>query len=421
MIKVLIKSARIVDKQSSFHNHVMDVLINNGTIEKIEPEINDDEAEVINENGLYLSPGWIDMRVNFGDPGFEYREDLISGSLAAAKGGIIAVGLLPDTNPRVTAKSDILYLKSKNSNSPVEILPLASLSKEDEEEELSEMIDLHTAGASAFTNGDRLLSNGLLKRALFYTNSFEGLTIVQALEDERTEENSVNEGTASVQMGLPGSAIVNEELTISRNIELCRYTGARLHISKITSAKGVELIKNAKEEGLPITADVCIYHLMFEDNDMMDFNTQLKFFPPLRSTTDRQALKEGVISGIIDAIVSDHTPLEEDLKKDVFSSAYFGAIGTQILFPLIQEVFGTDTFLDNVIGAITEKPAYILRKSLPKIEVGQSASLTLFNPDKEWIFDANHNASKSSNSPFYNKKLKGKAVAVFNKAQFLKL
>lgn len=422
-MKILIKHARIQDKNSPFHQQVIDLLVEEGKITKTGKKLNkqNKNTTIIQSPQLYATPGWVDMRVTIGDPGYEYREDLISGCNAAAAGGFTSLGLLPDTSPPLTSKSDIEYIRARNRFNAVEIFPYAKLSKNTNDTELTEMMDLKNSGAVAFTNGNRPLVNaGLLNRALLYVKAFQGV-IISWPEDQHISENGqINEGITNVQMGIKGIPAIAEEIAINRELELCKYTGSRLHLSKITTARSVTLIKEAKKAGIPVTADTTAYHLFFTEEDLLNYDTNLKVRPPFRSAKDRDALRKAVLEGVIDVVVSDHNPLEEEKKKCEFPLASFGISGIQTLFPVLLESFGSELFLDKIIDRITTSPRKILAQNVPVIKENEPANITLFDPEASWTFNHLTNRSKSSNSPLWGRKLQGKIVAVINKGQLKK-
>jgi len=422
-MKILIKNAYIVDDRSPYHRTRQALFINNGTIQQIDQAIEPTEdMHLIEGDDLNVSNGLFDMRVDFADPGYEYREDLNSGMNAAIAGGFTSVGLLPATAPLLSTKSQIEYIKGRTAQQTLNVLPYATISKDLKSKEITEMVDLQQAGAVAFTEGNQpIADSGLLKRAMLYTLSFDGLIIVYSEDPSLSENGVINEGWVNVALGLEGRPTISEHISIAKDLELCRYTGGRIHFSKLSTARSVQLIRAAKNEGLPVTADVSAFHLYFQEDALQDFNSNFKFLPPLRTGQDVAALKNGVIDGTIDAIVSDHTPLEEEQKKCEFQNAGYGAIGIQTMLPIIQQVFKEEKAFDQAIKALTEGPRRVLKIDPPKIEVNQQAELTVFSSDQTWTMNTTTNRSKSRNSPLWNETLTGQPLAIINGNAFEKV
>jgi dihydroorotase len=409
-MNLLLKSALVTDPRSPYFNQQKDILVQNGEIISIGDNLQEENATVIQENDLAVSPGWMDMQVNYYDPGDEQKEDITTGSLASIYGGFTSVALLPETNPPVQSKSSIEYIYSKSSGVGIKIYPYAALSKALKGEDISEMIDLYSAGAIAFTDGNKPVSNiNLILKALQYSRTFDGLVVVHPDDPFLSGSGVIHEGLVSVNLGMKGIPAIAEETTISRCIDLCEYTGGKLHFSQISSAKSVYLIADAKRRGIRITAGVGIHHLIFDENDLSDFDSNLKFRPPLRTLSDRDALVKAVSEGIIDVVVSDHSPHEDDRKKCEFEIAAYGASSTQLMLPMMLKAFGND--ISIYAKALSINPKKILKLTCPVISEGEKAELTVFNPTKEWIFDHSTNKSKSANSIFFNKKVKGLPLA----------
>jgi dihydroorotase len=412
---ICIKDAMVLDAGSSYNGQQKDIVIENGLISRIGDNIDTNGMEVISGNGLFVSPGWFDMRVNFWDPGFEYKEDLESGCEAAAYGGFTSVALLPETEPQISGKAQVEYIKSKSAKNIVNIYPTASISQKKDEQVLSEMQDLCRSGAVAFSSGYRAVPDeGFLLRALLYAGNISCPLILFPENKSIAGKGMMNEGLINVQLGLKGIPVLAEEIEIQKIISLCRYSRTRIHISGISSALAVDLLRNAKEEGLPVTADVYMHQLYFSEEDLLDFNTNLKLRPPLRSKEDQVALRNAVLEGVIDCVVSNHTPHEDDSKKCEFDIAAFGATGIQTLFSQFIEVFGTDN-LNLFLQTTCINPRRILNIAVPEINEGTSAELTVFDVNSAWKLDENTNKSKSRNNPLWNSELQGKAIAIVNK------
>ncbi len=415
MKRILIKSAEIIDPNSPCNGQRKDILIENGIITTVGEGISSDGAEVVGFEGQQVSPGWFDMRANFWDPGKEYKEDIDSGSEAAAAGGFTGICLVPETEPAITAKSHVEYIRQKAAGKITDVHVAASISSEKEGTTLTEMYDLVNAGAIAFSSGYRAVHDaGFLLRALLYTSNLDARLILFPQNGSLSAHGVMNEGEINVQLGIKGIPAVAEEIEIQKIISLCRYTKTPVHITCISSQKSISLIEAAKNEGLPVTADVCIHNLCYTDNDLLNFDTNLKLRPPLRSEEDRKALKKAFEEGVIDTIVSDHTPHEFDSKVCEFENAAYGAIGLQTLFSQLCMRFRKGR-MEFIINALAIKPRQILGLEIPVIKENEKANMTVFDRNTTWVLDEKTNKSKSKNSPLWGKELKGKALAVVNK------
>lgn len=364
----------------------------------------------------YVSVGWCDMRALVTEPGMEHRETLASASKAASLGGFTQVAILPNTKPTLENKENIYFLdqENKKSSAKVEFLAIAALTHKTEGQEMTQMYDLHQAGAVAFSDGLKNISHtGVLMRALQYTQAFNGL-VMQLPADKNLSTGHMHEGISSTKLGLKGLPAIAEEMMIQRDLEILRYTGGKIHFSTISTARSVDLIRKAKQEGLNVTCDIAAYQLSFLDEDLTKdnfiFDTFLKVFPPLRTSTDRNALLEGLKDNTIDAIVSNHIPHDEEAKKLEFDLADFGMINFQTAFAAIRKQTENILNIEELIKKFTTKPREILKLQQPQIKEGEKANLTVFYPHEEWTFTKEINVSKSKNSPFFNleNSLKGK-------------
>jgi len=418
-MKVLIKQARIISPSSPLHGQSKDILITNGSITSIADNITDKANTVIEHKDLCVSIGWMDIFSSFGDPGFEYKETLETGAAAAAAGGFTDVMVLPNTNPVVQSKTQVEYMVQKSKALPVTIHPIGAITKNAEGKDLAEMYDMHQSGAAAFGDGiNTIQSSGILLKALQYVKSFNG-TIIQIPDDKSIGTNGlINEGIISTQLGLPGKPAIAEELMVARDIKLARYTESKLHFTGITSAKSLGYIKRAKESGISITCSVTPYHLFFTDEAMKDYDTNLKVNPPLRIETDRQALLKGVADGTVDCIASHHFPQNWDSKTCEFEYAAAGMIGLESLFGVVVTCLpagNSEIGIEQLVHLLSVNPRKIFGMELPEIKEDATACLTLFSADEEYIFDEAMIKSKSKNTPFIGKKLKGKVIGIINK------
>ncbi|HTB30909.1 MAG TPA: dihydroorotase [Bacteroidia bacterium] len=413
-MQLLIKSATIIDPNSSHKGKVQDVLIENGTITDIKAKISASGIKkVVEAKDLHLSPGWFDMQANFCDPGFEYKEDLSSGMKAAAAGGFTGVALVPSTSPPLYSKSQVEYIVNKTSGNIVDVHPIGALSHKLEGKNLSEMYDMKLSGAVAFTDDIHpVMSSGLLYRALLYTKSFGGLIISRCNDTSLATGLCVNEGKVSVMLGLKGEPSIAEEIMVTRDLFIAEYSDARLHITSISTEGSVNLIRSAKKKGLPITSSVNAYNLAFEDSELLGWDTNFKVSPPLRGRNDIKALQKALADGTIDVICSDHRPEDEENKKLEFDLSTPGMLGIQTMYPLVNVHSGLSQA--DIITKIAINPRKILGLEIPTIEKGSKANITLFSPSEEWIPEKKHIQSQSYNTPVLNKKLKGRVVGIIN-------
>jgi len=414
-MKVLIKSALIVDPSSDLFNKKRDILINKGKIEKIGSKLAEPD-KVIKGKNLHISTGWFDMRANFFDPGYEQKEDIFSGCEAAKAGGFTGVALLPNTNPPVQSKNDITYIKSKSGLCLVDLFPYGSVSVGNKGEELTEMLDQDNAGAIGFTDGDKpIWHTDIFLKSLLYLKKFNGLLVDLPEDKWITMFGAMHEGTVSTTLGMKGLPRIAEEIIVERDLRLLEYAGGRLHISNISTGESVRLIKQAKKKGLEVTCDIAAHQLYFDDSYVKTFDSNYKVYPPFREKSDIKDLKKGIDEGVIDVIVTSHTPHDEECKKLEFDNADFGITGLQTFYPVMNEVFGDN--LKSYMERITIKPREILGIPVPEIKEGTFANLTVFDPGEVWTLDETTNKSKSRFNPFWEKDLKGKIIATINNNQ----
>ena len=417
-MNILIKSAIIIDSNSSHNGKTMDVLIENGIITSIKSKINTDKnVKVIEAENLHLSTGWMDMQVNFCDPGFEHKEDLETGIKAATAGGFTGVAIVSSTNPPIHSKSEVQYIKNKTANSIVDVYPIGTLSYRQEGVDISEMYDMQQAGAIAFSDDKKSVGNaGLLMRALLYAQNFGGLIITHCDEKSISQDGKINEGETSTKLGLMGIPALAEEVMVNRNIFLAEYTNAPIHIANVSTQKSVELIRQAKAKGMRVTSSANAYNISIDDSALMEFDSNYKLNPPLRTKTDIEAIRKGIADGTIDCITSDHRPQDMESKNLEFDNASNGMIGLETCFGLINSNKGKIK-KEAIIDAISSHPRSILKLQPLKIEEGEEANMTLFNPFVEWTFERKHIFSKSINTPFIGTKFTGKVVGIINNKQ----
>jgi len=420
-MKILLSKVFIADETSPYHQSVQDIFIENGIIKNISSNINEDADEFISGENLIVTQGWVDIFSHFNEPGFEYKETIETGSQSAAAGGFTNVFLLPNTNPTISTKAQIEFIKNKNNNNIVNVLPIGAVTKNIEGKDLAEMYDMHNSGAIALSDG--LLpvqTSGLLLKALQYIKTFNGTIIQMPIDKSIATHGLMNEGITSTQIGLAGIPAIAEEIIIKRDIDLLNYTNSKLHITGISTAKSIELITEAKKQGLQITCSVTPYHLFFCDEDLKDYDTNLKVNPPLRTKQDMLALREAVVDGKVDCIASHHFPQDIDNKVCEFDAAKNGMIGLQTSFNVVNEVLPklTAQKVSNIFSLNARK---IFSLNNASININTKADITVFTKNGESVLTKENNKSKSFNSPFFNQTLKGKIVAVLNNNTFKKL
>jgi dihydroorotase len=417
---LLLKEVQIIDNRSSWNGQTVDIYIKDGKIDVIGQNLNLAATKVFEGNGAVVSIGWFDLGTQVGDPGFEHREDVFSVSNAAAAGGFTAIACLPNTHPTIHSKSEVLYIKNRTRGNIVDFYPIGAISEDCKGKDLAELFDMQHHGAVAFSDGRKSVqNNGLMLRALLYTKPFDGLIINHPHDKDIASGGIVHEGVMSTSLGMKGIPSLAEEMMIQRDLHLVEYAETKIHFANISTKGSVELIRNAKNKGLKITASVNPMNLFFTDEVLVDFESNYKVVPPLRAENDRQALIEGLKDGTIDLIETHHVPQEIESKDVEFSYSNYGVIMLETAFSIIQSVL-KDTFTTTeIIEKIAIAPRNLLQLELPTIEVGSAANLTIFNPNEKWTFEATKIQSKSKNSPFIGQQLTGKVLGIVNNSTYL--
>lgn len=416
-MNLLIKNAKVIDASNpDLHLKKRDILLKNGKIQKIDATIAPgSKIKIIDVKNLHVSVGWFDSGVCFGEPGFEERETIANGLQTAAKSGFTDIVLHPNTHPVPDSSSDIVFLKNAGKAQVTMLHPLGALTVKAEGRDLAELYDMRNAGAVGFYDYKHPLENAnLLKIALQYVQNFGGLVHSFPMDSQIAGKGNVNEGEISVRLGLKGIPALAEELRIVRDLFILEYTGGKLHIPTVSTVHSVKLIADAKKKGLDVSCSVAIHNLYFTDAVLEEFDAAYKVKPPLRTENDTKALIKGVKDGTIDFVTSDHIPMNVEEKQVEFENAAFGSIGLESAFGCLNRIFGTET----AIALLTKgRERYGLKP--PSIREGETANLTLFDPDPEYRFEEKNIHSTSKNSLFLGVELKGTVYGIIHGGQSL--
>lgn len=415
MDSILIHAADLIYPGHPLDGHIVYVLIEDGVIVKISKDVIQnlpDNCKIIDGKGKVLTLGFFDMNANFGEPGLETKEDLYTGAAAAAAGGFTGVAIHPNTLPAIHSRAEVSLIINSTKDFLVDVLPVGAISKDRKGEALTEMYDMHLHGAIAFSDGDRSIQQaGLMSRALLYSHGFEGKIISYPQDNTIAGDNIMNEGVVSTYLGIKGSPNLAESMMVSRDLYLAEYNDTAIHFTTISTAESVDLIREAKKKGRKVSCDVAAHHLLLTDEEIKGFDSQYKVIPHLRTEKDRKALIQGVKEGVIDCVVSQHTPQEVEYKDVEFQIAKPGIISLQTVLPILLKV-GLD--MKTIVEKLSFNPRKVLNLTIPKLEENEEANLVLIDINKTWVLDAETNKSKSKNSPFWNQELKGQIYASFN-------
>jgi len=412
-MKIVIEKARVVDPNSPHNGKVCDLLVEDGLIKAVGTGITTSADQTVRIPGVHVSPGWVDLFAQFGDPGYEYKETLTTGAAAAAAGGYTDVFVIPNTKPVVDSKTQVEYIRRGAASLPVRIRPIGAVTKGVEGKDLAEMYDMRNSGAVAFSDGTQpVQAAGLLLKGLQYVKAFDGV-IIQIPDDRTVGSNGLmNEGIVSTRLGLPGKPMMAEELMVARDIKLARYTESKLHFTGVTSPRSLEYIRRAKESGLAVSCSVTPYHLYFSDADLVEYDTNLKVYPPLRDASTVEILRKAVLDGVVDAIVSHHQPHEFDSKVVEFEYARPGMSGLETAYAVLRTAL-PGLSVERTVQLLSTGPRTIFGLEQPVIAEGQEAVLTFFDPSGTTTLTRGQ--SKSANNPSLGKTLNGRVVGIVNR------
>jgi len=414
-LKILIKHGTIITRDKTETNR--DILIENGRISRIGEGINEAADQVIDATGLAVLPGLVDAHCHLRDPGYEYKEDIRTGSMSAAKGGFTSIACMPNTNPVIDNESIVRTIMDKASREGVvNIYPIGAITKGLEGNELSEMGSMKEAGIVAVSDDGRpVMQASVMKKALIYANGF-GLTVISHCEDlNLAEGGSMNEGETCTRLGLHGIPSAAEDVMVSREIILSEYTGMPVHIAHVSTRGSVEMIRQAKKRGVRVTAETCPHYFTLTEKACEGYNTNAKMNPPLRTQEDVDAVIEGLRDGTIDIIATDHAPHHFDEKNVEFELAPNGIVGFETALPLALTYLVKPGILtmNQLVDKMSAKPAEILKINKGDIRTGADADLVLVNHNEEYIIDPDEFLCKSKNTPFGGFRVCGRVKYTF--------
>ncbi|MBK9330306.1 MAG: dihydroorotase [Sphingobacteriales bacterium] len=410
MNRYLLKNITILDPSSEYNGKTTDVLIEHG---KIKITADSKDAEAIDFSGCHLAPGFCDLYVHIGDPGFEYREDIGSVAEAALSGGFTTICAMADNHPITQTKAQVEYILNKAKHTAITILPVGAVTENFDGKTPTEMLDMHHAGAVAFSDiPHSIKDSGVMLRALQYVQPFGGLVMTLPFDQTLVGDGQVNESEISVRMGMKGITNLSEYAAVQRDIELLKYTGGKLHFAGISTRESVDSIRQAKKDGLKVTCSVFVHHLVSDENAVKGFDSGYKVFPPLRTAHDQAALVEGLKDGTIDCISTQHTPLNIDGKNEEFEVASFGMIGLETAFGLLNKKLEGVITKERLVDVLSVHPAEIIRPDK------KNEDFAILDFNTEWTFTEKDIHSKSKNTPYINQPLKGKVKAVYAKGKF---
>lgn len=414
-----IRKARVIDPQSKYHDKVVDLLIEDGIITAIGSSVKPNAgAEKIEAKGLCISPGWVDVFADYREPGYEHKETITSGLAAAAAGGFTDVLLAPNTQPVLSTKSIIQYVFGKAVGNIVGLHPIGAVSQNTEGKDLAEMLDMRAHGAVAFSDGWKPVQQAsLMLKALEYVKAFHGTIIGLPVDASLSSGGLMNEGIVSTGLGMAGIPELAETIMLHRDIELLRYTDSKLHVTGISTAASVDMVRKAKAEGLAVTCSVTPYHLALTDDALTSYDSLYKVTPPLRTEDDRQALIIGIQDGTIDCIASHHRPQEWDAKTKEFEYAADGMAIQQSAFNILWDALSEYISVERLVEVMSVIPRDIFGLPVQEIQKGSAATLTLFTTTGTHTLTKTNIKSLSHNDPFIGKELTGKVIGIVNHHQ----
>lgn len=412
-MKLLIKGGRVINPETKF-DQIADVLVEDGKITAIDKTIAADDAKVYDAAGKIVTPGLIDLHVHFREPGQEAKEDFESGTKAAAAGGFTTVCTMPNTKPVVDTAADVRSLEKRAEDvAAVHVKIIGAVTKNQEGKELAELGDMIEAGAVAFSDDGHFDSTAkVLLNAFDYLHTFDKVIVNHDEEPSLVEDGVMNEGHRSAMLGMKGRPTVAEDIAVARDIMLAEYAGSRVHVAHISSARAVDIVRQAKKRGVRVTAEVTPQHMTMTDECVNLFDTSTKINPPLRAQKDCDALVEGLKDGTIDAVVTDHSPhAQEDKDREyIYAPSGFPGLETSLGIMLTDLYHTGKLDLPLIVSKMSYEPAKVFNLEAGTLAVGKNADITVIDPELSWTVDDSKFYTRGSHSPFVGRKLKGKAV-----------
>ena len=414
-MRTLIRAGRVLDP-SDGTDAVLDLLLVDGRIAEHGPRLDVEDAEVIDASGCWVAPGFVDLHTHLREPGQEYKEDIATGGRSAAAGGFTGIACMANTHPvnDDPATTDFILDRARQ-DSPVRVYPVAAATKGLEGKVMTEMSALKAAGAVAFSDDGRtIMDTGVMRRVLEYSKLVDAPVITHAEDRTLVGGGVVNEGAVSTKLGLPGNPAMAEELHVSRDVMLAEFTGAHLHVAHVSTAGGVEHVRRARERGVHVTAEVAPHHLTLTDAEVLEYDTNAKVAPPLRSESDRDACRAGLRDGTLDAIATDHAPHALHEKELDFREAPPGMIGFETALAAVLELVRSDEIHPlELMRRLSTAPAKILRVPGGTLAAGAAADVVVIDPERVWTYDPAKGFSKSVNSPWAGRSLTGRVLSTF--------
>lgn len=418
MNTLLLRQVTVIDPGGPHHDETLDLLISDGKITRIGKRLPKTEAAEIRMEGLHVSPGWVETRAHFRDPGEEYKQGILNGLDAAAAGGFTRVAVLPSTEPVMDSRAGIEYVSRKAEGHAVRVLPLGALSKGLKGEQLAEHFDMKQAGAMAICDDQHPVRNArLMLLALQYALNFDGRVITFPLDQDLGAHGQMHEGHMNVRLGMRGIPAMAEAVALARDLALLEYSGSRMHVATVSTAESVELLRRAKAKKSRVTASVAAHNLLLDDGCLRGFDTNYKVMPPLRDALHIEALREGVKDGTIDTITSDHRPEDTEHKKVEFPQAAAGIIGLETAFAVASTALKGRLSTRKLVERFCHGPRAVFGLPVPRIAEGAEAELSLFLPDRDWTFSAADIVSRSKNTPFIGYHFTGRPVGIIAQGQ----
>lgn len=412
MPDILLKNGRVIDPANT-RDEIADILIQNNKIARIEPNIVAENVQTIDVTGQWVTPGLIDMHVHLRDPGFPEKETIQSGCASAAAGGFTSVACLPNTNPTMDSPEIVQYILEQAKSADARVYPIACATEKMQGQKLTDTDALLKAGAIGFSDDGLPIESETLMRNLLERAAANNFAVYPHSEVfELTRGGHMHEGTVSKELGIKGMPAEGEAAMNERDIELVRQTKGRLHILHLSVKRAVELVRRAKQDGLPVTAEASPHHIALTDEDVRIYGTAGKMSPPLRAKEDQDAVITGLQDGTIDALATDHAPHTNEEKLRAFIEAPNGILGFETAVGILfTKLIHTNTLSPNdTLAKLTIEPARILGIDAGTLSLGKAADITVIDPNQEWVVDANQFKSKSRNTPFHGWTLKGRAI-----------